>query len=576
MSESHPKTVLVLGGIRSGKSEFAESLVTGDGDVRYIATAAADGTDTGWSARIAAHRQRRPDTWVTEEVGGRPDRLIELVAGAEAGRTLLVDDLGGWVAALLADGDGDDVERAVADLAAAVAVSPARVVLVSPEVGLSVVPATEIGARFADVVGSANRTVAAACGSVALVVAGEPVWLRSSPTTGPGAAPGVATAGFPAAGTAPAAEERAAARPSAVADTAAMVVPARAASTRARKRGSVAAQVDADTDELVEISPGMGTPLPDDEAANAAAELLGRLPLLDAGLGRLAPAVTFLAGALGLRPPRPLSSVRVIAIEGSHGGALGTGDDEEAWAARDAAARAGDGVLARLASAVPEVTVEILAAGHAAPIEDGDAATADQTARALSRGWKRAQAAADRGDEAIVLAAGGPGMNAAAAAVVTAITRGEIASVLGRVWRLDGTIDDAAWMVRCVTIRDTLRRLRDRVPDGPTVLTAVGGPSIATATGVLLGAADRRLPVVIDGPVGVAAAIAARDYGPQVRLWCLLMDAGTDPTVHTGADRLGIAPLLDVGLGLGEGGGALALLPTLQAALAVAALEPAP
>jgi NaMN:DMB phosphoribosyltransferase len=113
------------------------------------------------------------------------------------------------------------------------------------------------------------------------------------------------------------------------------------------------------------------------------------------------------------------------------------------------------------------------------------------------------------------------------------------------------------------------------VPDGPTVLGTVGGPSIATATGVLLGAANRRLPVLIDGPVAVAAAMAAREYGTQVRLWCLLLDAGTDPTVRLGADRLGVTPLLDVGLGLGEGAGALALLPTLQAALGVAALDTA-
>src|SRR5437764_1426436 len=96
------RAILVLGGIRSGKSEYAESLVSHATDVRYVATAAPGADDPEWAARIEAHRQRRSATWVTEEVGADPGRLAALLAEAKPDQTVLVDDLGGWMAALLA------------------------------------------------------------------------------------------------------------------------------------------------------------------------------------------------------------------------------------------------------------------------------------------------------------------------------------------------------------------------------------------------------------------------------------------------------------------------------------------
>src|SRR5882724_831697 len=112
-----PKTMLVLGGTRSGKSEYAESLVADAPRVTYVATSApwtdgdpdtsdagltADGgTDPEWSARLAAHRSRRPATWHTEETGKAPEQLASLIEAAGETDTLLVDDLGGWLAALL-------------------------------------------------------------------------------------------------------------------------------------------------------------------------------------------------------------------------------------------------------------------------------------------------------------------------------------------------------------------------------------------------------------------------------------------------------------------------------------------
>jgi NaMN:DMB phosphoribosyltransferase len=94
---------------------------------------------------------------------------------------------------------------------------------------------------------------------------------------------------------------------------------------------------------------------------------------------------------------------------------------------------------------------------------------------------------------------------------------------------------------------------------------------VAVATGLLLGATSRRLPVLIDGPVGVAAALVTRDLAGQARHWCLLPDHGNDPTVKLAADVLGLTPVLDTRLDVGEGGAALAALPLLRSAIALAA-----
>src|SRR4051812_32651679 len=189
MSVDGWNTLLVLGGIRSGKSEFAESVIADAPTVRYVATAPeGDPEDTEWATRLAAHRARRPGSWTTEETAADPGRLAEVIAAAGPNETLLVDDLGGWVTVLLdpAHQPADDTAT-IAELAAAVRASAARLVLVSPEVGLSLVPTTPLGRAFTDALGATNRAVAEACDAVALVVAGQTAWLK--PAAAPATAP---------------------------------------------------------------------------------------------------------------------------------------------------------------------------------------------------------------------------------------------------------------------------------------------------------------------------------------------------------------------------------------------------
>jgi adenosylcobinamide kinase / adenosylcobinamide-phosphate guanylyltransferase len=170
--------VLVLGGSRSGKSAFAESLMTGHEDVTYLATSAGAPDDAEWTARVAAHRARRPAGWATLETTAPSDLLRR---GA-----VLVDSVTTWVAALMDEtGAWSDDAEAPLRLAArcdalvnAWAMTPAHVVAVSDEVGLGVVPETRAGRLFRDVLGEVNQRLAGTADEVWFVVAGLPQRLR--------------------------------------------------------------------------------------------------------------------------------------------------------------------------------------------------------------------------------------------------------------------------------------------------------------------------------------------------------------------------------------------------------------
>jgi NaMN:DMB phosphoribosyltransferase len=101
------------------------------------------------------------------------------------------------------------------------------------------------------------------------------------------------------------------------------------------------------------------------------------------------------------------------------------------------------------------------------------------------------------------------------------------------------------------------------------VLAAAGGADIAVAMGLVLGAAARRTPVVVDGPVGIAAALLARDIAGVSRQWILLADHGGHPTVKAGASALDVQPLVELGLGLGEGAAGLMTVSLIQAGLSI-------
>lgn len=170
----------MLGGIRSGKSLWAEAAATAaagdDVPVRYLATGPTADSDGSWARRVRAHQARRPAHWRTVETA---DLAVDLRAASDT--ATLVDDIGGWLTAImdrLGAWSGASVHHEVDALTAAVEGFAAPLVLVSPEVGLTVVPATEAGRRFADELGTVNQRLAAVCDRVVLVVAGQPLTVK--------------------------------------------------------------------------------------------------------------------------------------------------------------------------------------------------------------------------------------------------------------------------------------------------------------------------------------------------------------------------------------------------------------
>ena len=173
---------LVLGGIRSGKSRWAEAAIAeslqADQPVQYLATGQVVDTDGAWRQRVAEHRDRRPSHWLTvetDDVAGQLRRSPDMPT--------LVDDIGGWLTATLDQRqawDGGSVSPDLDDLTAAVAEFSSPLVLVSPEVGLTVVAATASARRFSDELGALNQRLAALCERVVLVVAGHPLPIKQA------------------------------------------------------------------------------------------------------------------------------------------------------------------------------------------------------------------------------------------------------------------------------------------------------------------------------------------------------------------------------------------------------------
>ncbi|MHA3836184.1 bifunctional adenosylcobinamide kinase/adenosylcobinamide-phosphate guanylyltransferase [Terrabacter sp. AAH1] len=182
-SRRAPTTTLVTGPVRSGKSRHAEDLLWQSEAVTYVATGRrATPDDPEWSRRLADHRTRRPASWRTLETTD-----VATTVGAATG-PVLVDCLGTWLTALVDETGWDDLvaaadvvraagERLVGSLCAATV----PVVVVTNEVGWSLVPTTASGRFFQDELGRLNAGVAAVSAHVHLVVAGRVLDLSDAP-----------------------------------------------------------------------------------------------------------------------------------------------------------------------------------------------------------------------------------------------------------------------------------------------------------------------------------------------------------------------------------------------------------
>lgn len=173
--------VLVLGGARSGKSTFAESLAAAAGEVDYLATSARRPDDAEWQARIELHVARRPANWrtietldVTAQLRVDTDRLL-LVDCLTVWLTRQMDEAGIWDAQ---PGCDEALRAATDELIEAITQCRRPVVAVSNEVGQGVVPASPTVRRFRDEMGILNARVAGVVDEVHFCIAGLPWRLK--------------------------------------------------------------------------------------------------------------------------------------------------------------------------------------------------------------------------------------------------------------------------------------------------------------------------------------------------------------------------------------------------------------
>jgi nicotinate-nucleotide--dimethylbenzimidazole phosphoribosyltransferase len=323
---------------------------------------------------------------------------------------------------------------------------------------------------------------------------------------------------------------------------------------------------------------------PDAELAAAALRMSdGQAKPLGA-LGELETLGAWLASCQGICPPRQLDDVRVVVFAGDHGIAA-SGVSAYPAAITPAMVRgiaagvAGVSALARanrvsvtlydlgvaedFADLDPEIGRFKIRRGSGS-IDIEDALSATEVEAALAAGDTIAAEAVAGGAQLLIAGDLGIGNTTVAAALIAATYGLPAAAVTGR-----GTgIDDAALAHKTAMVDAALNRASDRLGDPLDRLAALGSADMAAAVGFMLGAARRGVPVLLDGVIAVAEAVVAASIDPGVRPWLQAGHRSTEPGQSVALQRLGLAPLIDLKLRLGEGTGAVVAVPILRAAVA--------
>ncbi|MFI1967810.1 nicotinate-nucleotide--dimethylbenzimidazole phosphoribosyltransferase [Streptomyces cinnamoneus] len=330
---------------------------------------------------------------------------------------------------------------------------------------------------------------------------------------------------------------------------------------------------------------------PDSGVRRDAEERRERIGPRPGALGRLDELGEWLAAAQGAVPVKPVTRPKAVLFAGDHGVAELGVSGGPAEGARTLVRAALDGlgtgaILARRAGVELRVVDMSLDCDPAdlpgdvtrhrvrrgsGRIDVEDALTAEEAERAFRAGMAVADEEADSGTDLVVLGDLSVGGTTAAGVLIAALCGTDASVVTGR----GGFgIDDLAWMRKCAAIRDALRRARPVLGDQLQLLAAVGGADLAAMTGFLLQSAVRRTPVILDGVVCAAAALVGQRVAFRAPDWWLAGQAAGDPAQAKALDRMALNPLLDHGVTVGEGTGALLALPLVQAAAALAAELP--
>lgn len=328
---------------------------------------------------------------------------------------------------------------------------------------------------------------------------------------------------------------------------------------------------------------------PSDLARNHAAKRLAALATPPGALGRVGDLGIWIASCQGHVPPKPLDDIRLVIFAGDHGVAEQgvsafppaiTG----AMVRTFLAGRAGVSALARahgvqvrvLDLGVDEDFADLDAPTREAlmaykirrgsgSIDTTDALTAEQASAALDAGARVAREEIGAGGQLLISGDMGIGNTTPAAALIAAALGVSASEVAGR-----GTgIDDAALIHKTAVIQAALDRVGERASDPREALAALGSADLAATTGYLLAAAQHGIPVLLDGLMSVACAVVADRIEPGAAAWFAAGHRSTEQAQSLALAKMGLEPLLDLGMRLGEGSGAVAAVPVLRSAIAL-------
>lgn len=330
---------------------------------------------------------------------------------------------------------------------------------------------------------------------------------------------------------------------------------------------------------------------PDGGVRRDAEERRARFATPPGALGRLDELAEWLAAAQAKVPVKPIERPRVLLFAGDHGVAELGVSGRPAGGTKDLVRAALEGtsavaILARQYGAglrvvdmavdcdpaeFPEEVTRHRVRRGSGRIDIEDALSAEEAELAFRAGMAIADEEADSGTDLVVLGDLSVGGTTAASTLIAALCGTDASVVTGR----GGVgIDDLAWMRKCAAIRDALRRARPVLGDQLELLRTSGGADLTAITGFLLQSAVRHTPVILDGVVSAACALVAQRVAFRAPDWWLAGQASGEPAQAKALDRTALNPLLDHGVSVGEGTGALLALPMVQAAAALAAELP--
>lgn len=324
---------------------------------------------------------------------------------------------------------------------------------------------------------------------------------------------------------------------------------------------------------------------PDSRAAAAARRRQEILTKPAGALGRLEDLSVWVSSCQGLCPPRQFERARVVVFAGDHGVARAGVSAYPPEVTAQMVANIGAGgaainVLAEAAGATVRVVdvavdcdggdaeaAEYKVRRSSGNIAIEDALSDDEVRAALEAGKRIADEEVDAGADLLIAGDMGIGNTTAATTLIATLTDTEPVVVVGR-----GTgIDDAGWSRKTAAVRDAMFRARRFRSDPVSLLRTCGGADLAAMAGFCAQASVRRTPLLLDGLVVTSAALVADRMATGARAWWRAGHRSTEPAHTLALDHLGLEPIVDLGLRLGEGTGAAVALPIVRAAVATLA-----